>query len=78
VADNFRAGTTLCQVIDRYKFNGGLPLLTMQAWIASGVAVRAVMTYEIAHDLGPFGYTDPANFIIGSARRSPEPSRILA
>jgi abortive infection bacteriophage resistance protein len=30
------------------------------------VAIRAVITYHLAHDLGTFGYADPANFNIGS------------
>lgn len=59
---DFRSGTTLDQIIDLYKFDGGLRLLTMQAMDRIEVAVRAVVTYEMAHELGAFGYADPANF----------------
>jgi abortive infection bacteriophage resistance protein len=58
----FRDGTTLDHIIDLYKFDGGLRLLTMQAMDRIEVAVRAVVTYEMAHQLGPFGYADRANF----------------
>lgn len=59
---DFRSGATLDQIVDLYKFDGGLRLLTMQAMDRIEVAVRAVVTYEMAHELGPFGYADPANF----------------
>ncbi len=60
--DQFRAGVTLDQVLDLYKFDGGLRLLTMQAMDRVEVAIRAVVTYEMAHTLGPFGYADATNF----------------
>jgi abortive infection bacteriophage resistance protein len=60
--DNFRAGVTLDQILNLYKFDGGLRLVTMQAMDQIEVSVRAVITYEMAHTLGPFGYTDPTNF----------------
>lgn len=62
ITDEFRAGVTLDHVLDLYKFDGGLGLLTMQAMDRIEVAVRAVVTYEMAHELGVFGYADPANF----------------
>ena len=34
----------------------------MQALDRIEVGVRAIMTYHLAHDLGVFGYADPANF----------------
>lgn len=58
----FKAGTMLDDVLDLYKFDGGLRLLTMQAMDRIEIAVRAVITYHLAHALGPFGYADPANF----------------
>jgi abortive infection bacteriophage resistance protein len=61
-SDEFRAGVTLDQILELYKFDGGLRLLTMQAMDRIEVAVRAVVTYEMAHTLGPFGHADPANF----------------
>jgi len=60
--DTFRAGVTLDDIIALYKFDGGLRLITMQAMDRIEVAVRAVITYQLAHMLGPFGYADPANF----------------
>ncbi|HEY1742511.1 MAG TPA: Abi family protein [Granulicella sp.] len=60
--DDFRVDVTLDNVVDLYKFDGGLRLLTMQALDRIEVAVRAVITYELAHTLGPFGYADPTNF----------------
>jgi abortive infection bacteriophage resistance protein len=59
---DFRPGATLDNIVDLYKFDGGLRLLTMQAMDRIEVAVRAAITYEMAHALGPFGYADPANF----------------
>jgi len=63
VTHDFRAGTTLDHAVDLYKFDGGLRLLTMQAMDRIEVAIRAVVTYEMAHELGTFGYADPANFV---------------
>ena len=60
--DQFKAGTALDDVVALYKFDGGLRLLTMQAIDRIEVAIRAVITYHVAHDLGTFGYADPANF----------------
>ncbi|WP_433964378.1 Abi family protein [Tunturiibacter gelidiferens] len=60
--DNFRAGTDLDDVVDLYKFDGNLRLLMMQAMDRIEVAIRAVITYHVAHNLGVFGYADPANF----------------
>lgn len=63
--DQFRAGTSLDDVVELYKFDGGLRLLTMQALDRIEVAVRAAITYHLAHDLGTFGYADRANFDAG-------------
>jgi abortive infection bacteriophage resistance protein len=60
--DQFEAGTALDDVVALYKFDGGLRLLTMQAIDRIEVAIRAAITYHLAHDLGTFGYADPANF----------------
>jgi abortive infection bacteriophage resistance protein len=60
--DTFHNGTTLDQILNLYKFDGGLRLLTMQAIGRIEIAVRAVVTYELAHALGPFGYADPVHF----------------
>jgi abortive infection bacteriophage resistance protein len=60
--DNLRAGTDLDDVVDLYKFDGNLRLLMMQAMDRIEVAIWAVITYHVAHNLGVFGYADPANF----------------
>jgi abortive infection bacteriophage resistance protein len=60
--DHFRSGTTLDQVVDLYKFDGGLRLLTLQAIDRIEVGIRAAITYHLAHELGSFGYADAANF----------------
>ena len=60
--DNFRAGTDLDTIVDLYKFDGNLRLLMMQAMDRIEVAVRAVITYQVVHNLGVFGYADSANF----------------
>ncbi len=64
-ADRFRDGTSINDVIDLYKFDGGLRLLTMQAVDRIEIGIRAVITYHLAHDLGSFGYADAANFAKG-------------
>jgi Abi-like protein len=50
-SDEFRPGVTLDQILELYKFDGGLRLLTMQAMDRIEIAVRAVVTYELAHAL---------------------------
>lgn len=61
-SDNFRPGTTLDQVVDLYKFDCHLRLLFLQAMDRVEIGVRAVLTYRLAHELGPFGYADAGNF----------------
>jgi abortive infection bacteriophage resistance protein len=60
--DNFKAGTSLHQVVDLYKFDCSLRLLLLQALDRIEVGVRAVITYRLAHELGAFGHTLPGNF----------------
>jgi len=60
--DDFRPGVTLDQVVNLYKFDCGLRLLTLQALDRIEVAVRATITYQLSHALGVFGYADPLNF----------------
>ncbi|MGI4830636.1 MAG: Abi family protein [Janthinobacterium lividum] len=60
--DDFKPGTTLDQIVDLYKFDGNLRLLVMQAMDRIEIAVRGVVTYHLAHELGVFGYTDSVNF----------------
>jgi abortive infection bacteriophage resistance protein len=59
---NFRAGVTLDEIVNLYKFDCGLRLLTLQALDRIEVGVRASITYQLAHALGVYGYADPANF----------------
>jgi abortive infection bacteriophage resistance protein len=61
-ADDFRPGVTLDDVVNLYKFDCGLRLLTLQAMDRIEVGVRAVLTYQLALSLGPFGYANPVNF----------------
>lgn len=60
--DDFRPGTTLTDIVDLYKFDSHLRLLTMQALDRIEVGVRAGITYRLAHDLGTFGYANRVNF----------------
>ncbi|HWE85846.1 MAG TPA: Abi family protein [Terracidiphilus sp.] len=60
--DDFRPGVTFDDVVSLYKFDCGLRLLTLQAMDRIEVAVRAVITYQLSHSLGVFGYADPRNF----------------
>jgi abortive infection bacteriophage resistance protein len=60
--DRFQPGTTFDQVAELYKFDAQLRLLIMQAIDRIEIAVRAAVTYQFAHILGPFGYADAANF----------------
>lgn len=60
--DSFRPGTTLADIVDLYKFDSSLRLLTLQALDRIEVGVRAAITYHLAHDLGVFGYANPASF----------------
>lgn len=59
---SFRPSTTLNDILNLYKFDCGLRLLTLQAMDRIEVGVRAIVTYQLAHWLGAFGYADPANF----------------
>jgi abortive infection bacteriophage resistance protein len=61
-SDAFRTGTTFDRVIDLYKFDCGLRLVVLRALDRIEVGVRAIATYHLAHELGPFGYAIPTNF----------------
>lgn len=61
--DDFRPGVTLDDIVNLYKFDCGLRLLTLQAMDRIEVGVRAVITYQLSHSLGVFGYADPKNFV---------------
>jgi abortive infection bacteriophage resistance protein len=60
--DQFKPGATFGQIVDLYKFDCHLRLLFMHAIDKVEVGIRALITYELAHQLGPFGYADPNNF----------------
>jgi abortive infection bacteriophage resistance protein len=60
--DQFKPGATFRQIVDLYKFDCHLRLLFMHAIDKVEVGIRALITYELAHQLGPFGYADPNNF----------------
>lgn len=61
-SENFQPGTTLTHIVDLYKFDCNLRLLTLQALDRIEISVRAIITYHMGHDLGPFGYANKANF----------------
>jgi abortive infection bacteriophage resistance protein len=64
-SDAFKNGTSLDAIVDLYKFDGGLRLLTLQAIDRIEIGIRAAITYQLAHGLGVFGYADAANFAKG-------------
>jgi abortive infection bacteriophage resistance protein len=61
--DQFQPGATFDQIVSLYKFDADLRLLVMQAIDRIEIAIQTAVTYQLAHTLGPFGYTDPANFV---------------
>jgi len=61
-SEAFRTGTSFDQIVELYKFDCGLRLLVLQALDRIEVGVRAIITYHLAHELGPFGHTIPTNF----------------
>lgn len=61
-SDKFLPNTTFQMVLDLYQFDARLRLLIMQAIDMVEVSVRAALTYRLGHNLGPFGYTNPASF----------------
>lgn len=60
--DKFLPGVTFQMILDLYQFDARLRLIAMQAIDMIEVSVRAALTYRLAHDGGPFGYTNPATF----------------
>jgi abortive infection bacteriophage resistance protein len=60
--DKFLPEATFRMVLDLYQFDARLRLLAMQAIDMIEVSVRAALTYRLGHNLGPFGYTNPASF----------------
>ncbi len=60
--DAYRKGASFDSVLALYKFDAKLRLLILQAIERVEVAIRTAITYEMAHQLGPFGYSNPENF----------------
>jgi abortive infection bacteriophage resistance protein len=60
--DRYIAGATFTDIIKLYKFDAHLRLLLIKAIDRVEVALRASITYHFGHVLGPFGYTNAANF----------------
>jgi abortive infection bacteriophage resistance protein len=58
----FKTGANFDQIVELYKFDSSLRLLVLQALDRIEVGVRAIITYHLAHELGPFGHTIPTNF----------------
>jgi abortive infection bacteriophage resistance protein len=61
-SDAYRSGATFDQVIGLYKFDCRLRLLFLQAMDRVEIGLRSLITYQLAHRLGAFGYADPNNF----------------
>lgn len=59
--DTYKPNTTLEGVWRRYTFDRRLRLLMMDGIERVEVAVRSQLAYHMAHAVGPFGYTIPAN-----------------
>ena len=60
--DNFRSGTTLNQIWKRYTFDRRLRLIVLDAIERFEISVKTRLSYQIAHKLGPFGYTIKTNY----------------
>ncbi len=59
--DVFREGTTLEAVWRRYTFDRRFRLLMLDAIERVEIAIRTDLTYILAHEQGPFGFTDRSN-----------------
>ncbi len=62
VTDNFIAGTSFEEAVNRYEFDRKLRLLVLDAIERIEVSLRTKLTYHLAHQYGPYGHTDSANF----------------
>lgn len=60
--ENFRPGTTFDQVAGLYIFDRKLRLILLDAIERIEVALRTFLTYELSHQYGVFGHTDPTRF----------------
>jgi abortive infection bacteriophage resistance protein len=69
-SDAFKPETTFEQIVGLYLFDAQLRKLFMTALDAIEVAVRAALTYHLAHACGPFGHANPQNFIRNFDHRS--------
>ncbi len=69
-ADTFKPAVTFQNVVGLYRFDSQLRLLFMEALDRIEIAVRAVLTYDLAHAFGPFGHIYPSNFIRGFDHRT--------
>ena len=61
-SDNFRAGTELRVVWDRYCFDRRLRVLLLDAIERVEVAVRTQLIYHFSRTHGAFGHTNESNF----------------
>lgn len=60
--ENFRPGTTFDHVAGLYIFDRKLRLILLDAIERIEVALRTFLTYELSHQYGVFGHTDPTHF----------------
>ncbi|MBF0183885.1 MAG: Abi family protein [Magnetococcales bacterium] len=63
--DQFQPGSHLAEAITLYEFDRNLRLLVMDAIERVEIAIRAQITYRLAHTYGTFAHTDPVNFQSG-------------
>ena len=61
VLDNFRKGTTLEVVWERYCFDRRLRVLVLDAIERIEVSLRTKLVYQFVHAHGPFGHLDDRN-----------------
>ena len=63
--DHFNPGTKWEDIIRLYEFDQKLRLLIFSFLEPIEVALRTTICHYLAEKYGPFGYTDPANFLPG-------------
>jgi abortive infection bacteriophage resistance protein len=60
-SDHYEPGASFEEAVARYEFDQVLRSLVMEAICHIEVAVRTVVTYQMAHGHGAFGYADPSH-----------------
>lgn len=60
--DDFKPGTTLDEIWDRYTFDRQLRCIVIDAVERMEIAIRTDIVYEFSLQYGPFGYKEKNNF----------------